>query len=108
MSAFRYCTTCNTPMPKPTISEDLIDKGQMCRNGHLNVRYWTIEEWLVDIESRLPPPVLEAVAICPDCRGERRIKGRLCKRCKGDAQIPRNQLRVGETAPFEPPIFEAR
>lgn len=39
--------------------------------------------------------------ICPDCRGERRIKGMLCERCGGSAQIARTQLRPDEAAPFE-------
>ena len=39
--------------------------------------------------------------ICPQCRGERRIRGKLCPRCNGAAQIPRASLRQGEEAPFE-------
>lgn len=39
--------------------------------------------------------------ICPDCNGNRLIGGMLCTRCHGNAQIPRDQLRPGEHAPFE-------
>ena len=38
--------------------------------------------------------------ICPECRGERRVNGRLCLRCSGTAQIPRSHLRAGESEPF--------
>lgn len=42
------------------------------------------------------------VAICPDCRGERRgPDGLLCRRCGGCAQIDRSTLKPGEVAPFE-------
>jgi hypothetical protein len=39
--------------------------------------------------------------ICPDCKGERRIKGALCRRCNGTAQIRRCELLTTESAPFE-------
>lgn len=39
--------------------------------------------------------------ICPECRGERRIKGSLCPRCSGCAQIKSSELRADETAPFK-------
>lgn len=44
---------------------------------------------------------LQTPAICPECRGERRIGGKLCRRCKGNAQISRDKLRPGEVGAFE-------
>lgn len=44
---------------------------------------------------------IEAAVICPKCRGERRIKGLLCDRCSGNAQISRADLAHDETALFE-------
>jgi hypothetical protein len=44
---------------------------------------------------------LDRFAICPDCKGERRVGGHLCKRCKGNAQVPRSELKPGEMGAFE-------
>jgi hypothetical protein len=42
------------------------------------------------------------VAICPDCKGERRgPDGALCRRCGGCAQIFRSELRPGEKGAWE-------
>jgi hypothetical protein len=38
--------------------------------------------------------------ICPDCRGERRVGGSLCKRCGGNAMISKSQLAPGEKGAF--------
>ena len=52
------------------------------------------------------PGIVEAFdrqpVICPECRGERRGEdGALCKRCGGNAQIKRSDLRRDEVAPFQ-------
>ena len=60
---------------------------------------WKSDE-LLDVWLKTRAALGEPV-ICPDCKGERRIRGALCSRCKGTAQIARSELRPGERAPYE-------
>jgi hypothetical protein len=62
----------------------------------------TLPRSLLDrIRAALGPVSDPSPAICPECRGERRVKGHLCPRCGGCAQIPRSALRSGEVGAFE-------
>ena len=54
MGSFRYCQHpgCDRGLDAPTAYEDLVDK-QTCVNGHRQDRFYTIEQWIADLDERL-------------------------------------------------------
>lgn len=50
---YRYCFSCDQAMEEPSASEDLVD-GQVCTAcGEFQRQDKTIEQWIVDLDSRL-------------------------------------------------------